>query len=214
VHVTPIGRIALFYLLILFTTMSFAQERHLGNEFASTLYTRSAFAHGYIHGYEDGFHSGDVDLQLGREARDPASFPSYKHACASYHSSFGSKSSFKFGFEDGFRAGYADATRGLAFRAVWELRNASNGLELTSAPHESQRFDVGFMDGYKGGRRQGADDGRNFAASNPIEPPCLGYNKEYCDAFGRGFRVGYGDGYANQSRHVQLPENLQASAEK
>jgi hypothetical protein len=205
---TPTIRFVLVFLLIVSTTVLLAQERHLSNDSASTLYLDSAFAHGYIHGYEDGFHYGDLDLQLGREPRDASIIPSYKHPNAGYESNFGPKESYKNGFKSGFRAGYSDATHEIAFRAIVNLRQAAEGLERESHA-DAQVFDNGFRDGYDHGRHQGAEDGRASAVSNPINPPCLGLPENYCSGFARGFAVGYSDGYGNQSKR---PVSVEASA--
>lgn len=208
---TPIGRIPITAVLLLtLGAVSAAQERHLDRPATGVLFARSAFAHGYIHGYEEGFHSGDLDLQYGREVRDPASLAPYKHPCAAYRESFGSKKLFKSGFEDGFRAGYSDAVSEESFHAVESLRNVADSINAT--PRDAAAFDDGFRDGYHMGRRQGTDDGRTLSVANPINPPCLGLPEVYCDAFARGFQVGYTDGYNNQSNKNSPPAKLQASA--
>lgn len=209
----PACRVFIVGFLVICGTALPAQERHLGNGSASSLYARSAFAHGYIHGYEEGFHHGDLDLQLGRSPRDPTSFHAYKHPYAVFHSSFGSKHSFKAGFEDGFSAGYSDVTHQLAFRAVTELQTASNGL-VRSGSNQHAFFDGGFKEGYREGRRHGTNDGREDATPNPIQPPCLGRAEDYCDAFGRAFQFGYDDGYANQAVSREKPQPLEARVQK
>ena len=209
---TPISRIALAGLLVFCTTVLAAQDRHVGNEFAGTLYARSAFAHGYIHGYEAGFHSGDLDVQLARGEREPSSIPSFKKSCVGYQGGAGPKESFRAGFENGFRAGYSDAIHWTSFRAIKSLGEASTGLIAVDS-RVARRFDQGFREGYEHGRRQGGEDGRSSAESNAIQPPCLGLAEEYCDGFRRGFRLGYDDAYGNQSADHK-PQKLQASAEK
>jgi hypothetical protein len=211
VLVTPIGRIVFTGLLFSLSTIVMAQDRHLGLESTGVLYARSAFAHGYIHGYELGFHSGDLDIQFGRDPRDPASLPLYKRPCAAYHTSFGSKDLFKIGFEDGFRAGYSDVVRGLSFQAVVSFGKAADRMNVPA--QQAASFDGGFKEGYEAGRRQGSNDGRNLAVANPINPPCLGLPGVYCDAFERAFQIGYADGYGNQSARHSAPEKLQASAQ-
>jgi flagellar biosynthesis/type III secretory pathway protein FliH len=205
-------RTVLAGLLVLCTTFLAAQERHLGTESAKLLYMRSAFAHGYMHVYEEGFHHGDLDLQLVRSARDPASISAYKKPCSSYHSNFGSKEMFKSGFEDGFRAGYSDAIHGMSFHAVERLRTAANGLNESSDKKATAHFDDGFRDGYRNGRRHGTDDGRNFSDANPLESPCFARPRAYCDAYSRAFQIGYADGYDNQTAG-HPPHKLEASAQ-
>src|SRR5689334_19449341 len=41
-------------------------ERHLQPTAVGALFLDSAFAHGYRHGYDQGFHLGDLDLHMGR----------------------------------------------------------------------------------------------------------------------------------------------------
>src|SRR5438105_11399838 len=58
---------------------------------AAPIYSRSAFAHGYIHGYEDGFHAADQDLHMGRVARGvaatkPTGHPERRVAVSDRHS--------------------------------------------------------------------------------------------------------------------------------
>jgi len=193
--VTPLLRLALVFWCTLCTTILVAQERHLGNDSSSTLFSESPFAHGYIHGYELGFHFGDLDLQMGREPRDPLQIAEYKRE--GFRDHFGRKNSYKTGYQAGFRAGYSDATHELPFRAIVNLRQASEGLKERSVV---QLFDEGFQDGYHHGTHQGAEDGRAATDANPINPPCLGLAEEYCSGFARGFAIGYGDGFNNQSR--------------
>jgi hypothetical protein len=193
--VAPVVRFSFAGLLLVFTTVLFAQERHLGTSPAADLFARSAFAHGYMHGYEEGFHGGDLDVQLGREPRNPASLPGFKKLDC-YQKDFGPHAQFKAGYEDGFRAGYSDAVRFQPFRAAGSLKEAAQGL--TNVKRDRAAFDDGFRQGYEAGRQQGASDGRDAALDNPIVPPCLGLPADYCEAFHRAFVVGYGDGYANQ----------------
>lgn len=203
----PVSRLFLASLFFLCTTVLFAQDRHLGNDPASNLYAHSAFAHGYIHGYEAGFHSGDLDVQLGRNARNPESLAGFKHSGDDFHAQFGSKESFKAGYKDGFLAGYSDAVDELSFRAIASLRKAAMNIDIPSKG--VPQFDKGFKEGYEDGRHQGADDGRESAASDPVQPPCLLHPASYCSGFSRGFMLGYSDGYENQtaSRPVLRSEN-------
>ncbi|HEY3928240.1 MAG TPA: hypothetical protein VGL89_07695 [Candidatus Koribacter sp.] len=184
-------------MLLFCTTILCAQERHLGDPLARSLFERSSFAHGYIHGYERGFHDGDLDLQLGRQPGDPTEFHDYKRATEGYDHAFGPKSTWKDGYKDGFLAGYSDAVRMLPFRAFVTLRKAAEGV--APAKQASQVFDKNFRDGYEAGRSQGAQDGRDQAVADPIVPPCMQLPGESCDAFEKGFNVGYDDGYQNQT---------------
>ena len=192
----PVNRFLFAGVLLFCTTILVAQERHLNDPMARPLFERSSFAHGYIHGYERGFHDGDLDLQLGRPAGDPAQFHDYKHPTEGYERQFGTKSMWKAGYQDGFRAGYSDAVRVLPFRAFATLRKAAVGIAPSN--QVSQVFDENFRKGYESGVSEGAQDGRDRAAFDPIVPPCMQLPGEPCDAFERGFQVGYDDGYRNQ----------------
>ena len=161
-----------------------------------------------MHGYEEGFHSGDLDVQLGRSPRDPSSLDPYRHPTAEYHPQFGPKPSFKDGFHDGFLAGYSDAVHMQPFRAVKSLREAASGL--ASDVKEPREFDKGFREGYEHGRLQGAGDARDSAAMDPISPPCLGLPTAYCDGYARAFNMGYIDGYENLK--LSRGQNLQVIA--
>ncbi len=195
--------------LVLFcTTILAAQERHLSQKDLGSLYKRSTFVHGYIHGYEDGFHWGDLDLQMGRPPHDPDLIPDYRQAKDGFERSFGPKQMWQHGFRNGFMSGYEDALHQRSFSAISRLRRVASGL--VEANKQSPIFDTAFLDGYGSGRKQGANDA-DSSTPDPIVPPCMQPPGEYCDAFERGFYLGYADGFAalpNPSR------KLQASAEK
>lgn len=129
----------------------FAQtDRHVTEDPAKFLYYQSAFAHGYRHGYDQGFHIGDQDLQMGRKARPCDKMSEYKKV-NDYHHSYGDKSAFQKGFRQGFSHGYEDAYSGRDFQVVNEARAASVGINGTVANDEHQRrvFDEGFTAGYQ-----------------------------------------------------------------
>lgn len=177
---------------------------HVTSSPAAVLFSKSAFAHGYIHGYEQGFHAADLDLQMGRDARDPTRRKEFREL-AGYHTSFGSKAFFQSGYRAGFRVGYADSYAGRQFRAIAALRNAAAGL--AEAPLEpSNTFDEGIASGYDAGRQQGLRDGRAATAFKALDVRCHGsvfhpfrHTDEYCSGYGRGYRIGYADGYFNQA---------------
>src|SRR5204863_4364538 len=73
---------------------------------AAPLYSRSAFAHGYIHGYEDGFHAADQDLHMGRLARGIAATKPAGHP--ERRVSISDRTSFRKGDTDGLNTGYSD----------------------------------------------------------------------------------------------------------
>jgi len=66
-------------------------------------------------------------------------------------------------------------------------------------------FDHAFRTGYETGQRQGLADGRKTASSGEVDPVQCGVNTrregiapEYCAAYGKGYQLGYSDGFANQ----------------
>lgn len=191
---------------------------HLTSE-RGPLYQHSAFAHGYIHGYEQGFHVGNQDLQLARNARDINRSDFYREAADEYHSGFGARDAFRAGYRDGLVIGYTDAMSGHSFRAIDEARIASARLDVApdaSAHHSSQtgkQFELGFMHGYRAGTLQGVGDGRNRATYRSAQAECSGagekvpLGEEYCGGYLRGFTFGYSDGYINHDHLVVAPED-------
>jgi flagellar biosynthesis/type III secretory pathway protein FliH len=168
---------------------------------ARDLFVKSTFAHGYIHGYEQGFHNGDIDLQMGREFRDAKSQIEYKKPVG-YRNEFGEKKIFEDGYRDGFLVGYTDCFSGRSFRAV-QLLEASHPVSSPTKIHFDRNFDRAFRDGYETGQRQGLADGRVSAAfrvdASVCEPGPHGeMTPETCEAFRSGYRLGYSDGFANQ----------------
>ena len=191
---------------------------HLASERGS-LYQHSAFAHGYIHGYEQGFHLGNQDLQLARNARDINRSDLYREAADEYKSGFGARDAFRAGYRDGLVIGYTDATSGHSFRAIDEARIASARLDAApeASGHRSgqtgKQFELGFMHGYRAGTLQGVGDGRNRTSYRPAQAECSGagenvpLGREYCGGYLRGFTFGYSDGYINNDRLVVAPED-------
>ena len=170
---------------------------------ARALLAKSAFIHGYIHGNEQAFHVADLDLQLGRGARDPEKLNEFRHV-AGYQDGFGDRSSFDTGYYQGFRVGYADSFSERAFRALNELRAAAQGLAEERDPKPSKQFDQALSDGYKNGVAQGRRDAASGMAAGKSATPCdpLRRSAEYCDAFTRGYGIGYSDGYLDETLPV------------
>jgi len=191
---------------------------HLKSERAP-LYQHSAFAHGYIHGYEQGFHIGNQDLQLARNSRDINRSDLYRQAADEYHTGFGAREAFRAGYRDGLVIGYTDAISGHSFRAIDEARIASVRLDLAPAAdaHRSRetgkQFELGFMHGYRAGTLQGVGDGRNRATYQPAQAQCsapgekVPLGEKYCGGYLRGFSFGYSDGYINNDHLVVAPED-------
>jgi hypothetical protein len=183
-------------------------DPHLAAARTRALAGTSAFVHGYLHGYEEGFHLADLDLQMGRGARDLGKCKQ-AHDARGYRRSFGDKRSFQHGYRQGVRVGYADGIAGRAFRAVRELESAA-GLAAHAAPaHPDPVFDKGFSAGYTSGQTQGLHDGRRDASLTPPLPGCPPLPAEardpqtFCAAYIGGYRMGYSDGFTNVSRRAQ-----------
>ncbi|MGZ4788039.1 MAG: hypothetical protein ACXVZX_05935 [Terriglobales bacterium] len=210
---TPI-RVSLVLACLLF--MSFvafaqAQDWHLSNDGARALFARSAFAHGYMHGYEEGFHVGDLDLQMGRTFHEIKGQEKFKKPCG-YHSEFGQKGSFESGYRKGYSVGYIDAYTGRSFRAMQLVRQAKSqhwpDLEAIPDGH----FDRAFVSGYEAGRKFGLQDGRTEAKPASLDSVACGPGAthsnavapQYCAAYENGYHLGYSDGYDNQREAAQV----------
>ncbi len=166
-----------------------------------TLFLRSPFLHGYMHGYEQGFHAADLDLQVGHDPRDPEKLDAFREV-AGYERRFGDQKSFAKGYYQGFRVGYDDGTNLRPFRALSEVRAAGRGL-LADRSVPSKPFDEALTTGYKQGVVHGRNDAGGGVARNALTP-CHPADRsgEYCDAYDRGYRLGYSDGYVTQSPPV------------
>jgi hypothetical protein len=188
------------------------EEAHMADPHASPLYSASIFLHGYIHGYEEGFHNADVDIQMAHGFRDVSTMPDYKKLVG-YRAAFGDKSVFEKGFRQGFRVGYTDGMSGRSFRAIGVLRSAAEGLSPDSLnPRKIASFEMGVQQGYQAGQSAGLHDGRTAASfRNPI-PGCTALDgnasaakdEAYCDGFRRAFTIGYSDGYTNQQENPHV----------
>jgi hypothetical protein len=193
----------LFISILGISVMSVAQtDVHLVESPAKSLFHRSAWAHGYIHGYESGFHQGNLDLHMARAIQDPHSVKDYKKSGNAYHSSFGSRPEFQKGYCSGFEVGYLDGFSGREFRAASEanlmstLVSTNEELDSNQATH----LDVLLDSGYLQGRRIGLSDARARLAYRPAEVSCPDTAKTQvtCGTYQAGFRWGYSDGYSNQ----------------
>ena len=181
----------------------FSADEHIVNDRARQLYRRSVFAHGYIHGYEDGFHQGDFDLQTGHNPQNVKRLKAFRAADAGHRREFGNRDQFRTAYRKGFTAGYADATAGRDFRAVSAVRRAADGLlDLPAEDDQHATFDRGFRDGYESGQVHGEVAGRDRASydSSPIgcalgAPPPPGQSQDFCDGYARGYLMGFDDGY-------------------
>lgn len=185
-------RIAKFILLTLVAAApaSLAQsfDVHIISDPASSLYQRSSFAHGYRHGYEEGFHAADQDFHMGRDAQllacsekkiEQTSSPKVR----GYKKEFGDKANFSSGYEHGYIAGYTDSYNGRKFRALDLHLEALKAAPIVAA--SASEFDQGLGDGY-----------RTFSFHSPAasaEEKCPSESSNYCDGFRRGVLFGKAD---------------------
>lgn len=176
-------------------------DRHLAPDYPSALCRSSAFAHGYIHGYEDGFRAGDIDIHMGRTPRATIDVKEYRQV-PGYRAEFGDRSYFRLGYRQGFRAAYADALTGEHFRGVEQMRAAAEGIK---GDHKSKQFDQALSAGYDAGRVRALEYGAQ-PELRYIRTHCLATrrNASYCDPYARGFNIGYADGFVLQrSRRME-----------
>lgn len=199
----------LFLLLLTpLTLISQSGDRHVTSDGARALYQRSAYAHGYIHGYEDGFHNGDLDIHMGRGERPLKVMKDYRD-CSSYREQFGDKGFFKSGYKEGFREGYSDSIRGGQFRAIDQTGKIAAGVDRPSTPgFRSKDFDRAFADGYGSGLNQPASapkdvDVQRVASSCQTDSTRgkAAHRGDYCDAYARGFTLGFEDAQASRGDH-------------
>lgn len=188
-------RIFLASVLALAAIPAIAQaDIHISADPATGLYQRSSWAHGYIHGYEMGFHNGDLDLHLGRGWRETKQMKDSKKM--QYRNEYGDRKVFEKGFKAGFDVGYADALTGKEFRAAKLARETAAKLGGGIEPHQQKELDWALSSGYLKGRDAGLNDGRLKSAYSPEKGACA--EQKACDSFLLGYRWGYSDGYQNQ----------------
>ncbi len=152
-----------------------AQDRHLADDPAASLYRASPFAHGYIHGYEDGFHQGTINL-LSQEPELAKSKAPDGHKA--YRDDFGDRDDFLQGYAAGFADGRADADeRGFQANArMAELARGFNGYKKDAAA----RFDQGFESGYLMQRAGKGVESAACATGHGAD------HVEFCDGLRRG----------------------------
>ena len=193
----------LFISILGISVISVAQtDVHFVESPARSLFHQSAWAHGYIHGYESGFHQGNLDLHMARPIQDPHSVKDYKKSGNAYHSTFGNRAEFQKGYGSGFEVGYLDGCSGKEFRADSEANRlsaqVSSNEELDAA--QADHLDVLLDSGYLQGRRIGLSDARARLEYRPSEAACpdIAKTQASCGTYQAGFRWGYSDGYSNQ----------------
>ena len=83
---------------------------------------KTPYQHGSLHGYEDGYQTGDIDFHLQRPQPDFTKVKEYRSATRGYVD--GDKEQFRSGYRDGYQLGYEDAKEGRAFVAIERLQAA------------------------------------------------------------------------------------------
>ncbi len=191
---------ALLSFLVILSLFSFAQDSHTTDGPAKNLMQRSSWAHGYMHGYEAGFHSGNLDLHMTRTIRDPRSVKDYHHAGKCYRPKFGTREGFENGYSAGFEVGYLDGAMGKEFRAAKLAQGFSEELNSIADSAPSNRVDVMIQSGYQAGRHGGLSDARERHNFNPNKSGCPDElkNGASCPAYLIGYHWGYSDGFSNQ----------------
>jgi hypothetical protein len=198
------------------SAMSQTADRHLNAAHTQALYRRSTYAHGYMHGYEDGFHNADIDIHMGRGERQISQIKEFRDCTDGYRPDFGDKKFFKLGYQQGFREGYSDSIRGVEFRAVAETRKIAEGINVNPPAKFSERdFDRAFSSGYDAGRDAATNgskveypDTTNLCDSKMSRSEAQ--KQDYCDAFGRGYSLGFSDGQTSRAvRRTETAKSFQ-----
>ena len=176
------------------SSIGISGDRHLQPTPLGSLCANSAFAHGYRHGYDQGFHVGDLDLQLGRDARMVVTSKEYRQPAREYRSIFGSRELFEKGYQAGFHSGYSDAITDAEYRVRERTNTAAAGLNTDLLPpNRRAHFDEGFATGYESAQTRGAlSQGMTV---DYVEQYCRKtasgvYALEYCSGFSRGYVLG------------------------
>ncbi|MBV9072842.1 MAG: hypothetical protein JOZ10_04345 [Acidobacteria bacterium] len=168
-------------------------ERHLQPNEVGGLYGNSAFAHGYRHGYDEGFHFADLDIQMGREGS--ATIPKeYRDGARHFKNFFGSKKLFEQGFQTGFRRGYGDGISGGEYQIHRHVQSIAAGLSPDVLPASRRNyFDDGFASGYATAQKNApssrglrVDYVEQYCRSTSNQP----YALDYCSGFSRGYLLG------------------------
>jgi hypothetical protein len=174
--------------LLAAAAMAQRADRHMLSDDAQSLYRHSAFAHGYIHGYEEGFHCANLDWHMGRTRREVSrelhvQRPDKRRIA--YRDDFGDKKMFMKGYEQGYQEAYDDVFDGKSFRAVSEARAAAAGLNGSRGPDRT--FDDGFVAGIDAARGQQTAVPHDLTAGTQwCIQNVLSAAGEYCDGYARG----------------------------
>jgi len=169
-------------------------DSHFAAPSVSAICHRSAFYHGYLHGYEAGFNEADNDYQMAHEPQDPARAKAFKNV--GWKKEYGDRSNFELGYRSGFVVGYIDSFNDRDFRAVTAVRDAvGDKLDGTQL---DRNFDQGVADGYSFGVQRGLSDARSGVRLDTSDHSCAISKGPYCNGYSAGYRLGYGDGYSHQ----------------
>lgn len=188
--------LALSLVTPVFMAAQSSPDVHVTMDSARELYQSSSWAHGYVHGYEKGFHLGDLDLQLAKPARNPEKDETAK---VRMRGEYGDRKSFSKGYKQGLLVGYADAYSGREFRAFRELRKLAREFEPAVTSSNDDESNRAIDEGYKKGLAAGLYDGRTgrkFASRANVDT--CNRNSNYCAFHDGGVQLGYADGYWNQ----------------
>jgi len=90
---------------------------------------KTPYQHGSLHGYEDGYKTGDIDFHLQRPEPDFRKVKEYRAETRGYVD--GDKEQFRTGYRDGYQLGYQDAKEGRPFIALERLQAAAEGKPVT-----------------------------------------------------------------------------------
>jgi flagellar biosynthesis/type III secretory pathway protein FliH len=186
------GTLVLFAVSAAVSTGFAQSDDHLVLDQAKSLYAQSVFAHGYRHGYEEGFHIGDQDLQMGRRVRICEKISEYKQGRTHFRATFGDKSAFERGYKQGFSRGYEDAFSGREFQAVKSGRIVALGLDQgIQNTGQSHAFDTGFASGYDLAMKNalhnvGGDLEYLTQHCEKTADPKLKDRETYCQGYARG----------------------------
>ncbi len=193
-------------LIVLAIPACYAEDDpHLGGALGD-FFAHCPFAHGYVHGYEEGFHIGDADFHLGRERADRAVLQARRNN--GYRTTFGNHDSYRFGYREGLLAGYNDSITGREFRAYEELRTSRPAAQSMTFSELDRGFGIGYSLGHLAGSRSLDSDGDfdaepapcpAHAAADGTLPP---QSAAYCDGFAKAYVMGYRDAYLTRDEQA------------
>jgi len=129
------------FLVVLATALAYSQKTSNGDDAFVTdpalraYLERSSYQHGSLHGYEDGYQSGDLDFHLQRPEPDLKKVKEYRSATRGYID--GDKDEYRAGYRDGYQLGYEDARAGRAFAALERLKAAADQRPVIMAGDDS-----------------------------------------------------------------------------